>query len=188
MPKLRNAAIAGAATLLFAGAAVAATARFHTMAINLPDGSVAHITYAGDVAPKVSVDAADTLDAAYADPVMAMDRDLARVSAMMEAQRQQMMREVAAMQQQAVAGQTGQLVVTGNLPAGSSYHYTMVSTSSGKSSCTQTVEWRSDGPGKQPQVTKASAGDCGTAKSGEGDKPVPVSAPQRAAPVDPRSI
>ncbi len=191
MPKLRTAILAGGATLLFAGAAVAATAQFHTMSVNLPDGSVAHITYAGDVAPKVAVDEADAQAAAYADPFAAMDRDFARVSAMMEQQRQQMMQQVAAMQrqgQQQGAGQPGQLVVTGNMPAGSSYSYSMVSSSNGKGTCSQTVEWRSDGSGREPQVTRASSGDCGAIKGGEGDKPVPASAPQKAAAVDPRSI
>ena len=95
-----------------------------------------------------------------------------------------------AMQRQAPAGSgsAGHVVVTGNMPAGSSYSYTMVSSSDGKASCTQTVEWRSDGSGKAPQVTRASSGDCGTAKAGEGDQVVPVSAPAKAAPVDPRSI
>jgi hypothetical protein len=118
-----------------------------------------------------------------------MDRDFARVSAMMEAERQQAMQQVAAMQQQAAAGaQPGKVFVAGTMPTGSSYSYTVVSSSNGQGSCTQSVEWRSDGAGKEPQVTRASSGDCGAAKSGEGDKPVPVSAPQKAQPVDPRSI
>jgi hypothetical protein len=74
------------------------------------------------------------------------------------------------------------------MPQGSSYSYTMVSPSNGQGSCTQTIEWRSDGAGKEPQVTRASSGDCGAARSGEGDKPVPVSVAQKPAPVDPRSI
>jgi hypothetical protein len=183
MPKLRTALIAGAATLLFAGVAVAATAKFHTMQVNLPDGSVAQITYAGDVAPKVAVEPVDARADAYADPFAAMERDMALV----EQRNAEVMRQVAAMQQQAAAGgQPGQFVVTG--PAGASYSYTMVSSSTGNGTCTQTVEWRSDGSGKQPQVTRASSGDCGAVKGGEGDKPVPVSAPAKPAPVDPRSI
>ncbi|MDR2856396.1 MAG: hypothetical protein LBV50_00925 [Novosphingobium sp.] len=167
MPRFRTVALAGAAIVLFAGAAVAATAGFHTMSVNLPDGSVAHIRYAGDVAPRVAIEAADARQAA-------------------------MMRRMAAAQAQAAAagqgGEPGRFVVTGAMPAGSSYRYTMVSTSNGKGSCTQTVEWRSDGAGRQPQVTRASSGDCDAVKSGEGDKAVPVSATAKAPPVDPRSI
>lgn len=193
MPKLRTAVLAGAATVLFAGAAAAATAKFHTMSVDLPDGSVAHIQYVGDVAPKVSVEPVDARQVAFLDPFAAMDRqfaDLQRVSAMMERQHAEMMRQLATAQAQATAAARpgGQFVVTGNMPAGSSYQYTIVSSSSGKGTCTQTVEWRSDGAGKQPQVTRASSGDCGAVKGGEGDKVVPVSAPAKAAPVDPRSI
>jgi hypothetical protein len=183
MPKLRTALIAGAATLLFAGAATAATAKFHTMQVSLPDGSTAQITYAGDVAPKVSFEPVDAQLAAFVDPFVAMEREMA----LMEQRHAAMMREVAAMQRQAAA-QPGQFVVTGNMPRGTSYSYTMVSSSTGNGTCTQTVEWRSDGSGKQPQVTRASSGDCGAVKSGEGDKPVLVSAPAKPAPVDPRTI
>lgn len=190
MPKLRTAMIAGAATLLFAGVAVAATANLHTMQVSLPDGSVAQITYVGDTAPKVAIAPVDAQAAASADPFAAMDRDFARVSAMMAAQHQQAMQQVAAMQQQAAAAgaQPGKVFIAGTMPQGSSYSYSVVSSSNGRGSCTQSVEWRSDGAGKEPQVTRASSGDCGAAKSGEGDKPVPVSAPQKAQPVDPRSI
>jgi hypothetical protein len=188
MPKLRTVAIVGAATLLFAGAAVAATAKVKTMQVSLPDGSIANITYVGDVAPKVAIEPVD-VQAAYADPFAAMERDFARVSAMMEAQHRQAMEQIAAMQQQAaVSAQPGKVFIAGTMPRGSSYSYTMVSSSNGQGSCTQTVEWRSDGAGKEPQVRRASSGDCGAAKSGEGDKPVPASVSQKAAPVDPRSI
>lgn len=178
MPKLRTAVLAGVASLAFAGAAVAATAGLHTMTVDLPDGSVAHVTYAGDVPPRIAIEPVDVRAVAY-DPFLAMDREFVRVSALLAQQRQDMVRQAAAMQQQAVVG---------SVPAGSSYSYTMVSTSSGKGACTQTVEWRSTGAGQAPQVTRASSGDCGAARSGEGDKPVPVSAPAKPAPVDPRSI
>jgi hypothetical protein len=189
MSKLRTAVLAGGATLLFAGAAAAATAELHTMNVALPDGSVAHISYSGDVAPTVAIEPVDARAMAYADPFAAMEREMA----LMEQRHADMMRQVAAMQRQAAASaQPGQILVTSNLPAGTSYSYTMVSSSNGSGACTQTVQWRSDGAGKAPQVTRASSGDCGAVKSGEGDKAIPVSAPAPAAakpaPVDPRSI
>jgi hypothetical protein len=112
------------------------------------------------------------------------------MAAMMEQQRQETMHQVAAVQQQAAAAgsRAGQLVVSGNMHAGSSNQYTMVSSSSGNGTCTQSVEWRSDGSGKEPQVTRTSSGDCDAVKSGEGDKPVPASVPAKPARVDPRSI
>jgi hypothetical protein len=182
MPKLRTVVIAGAATLLFAGAAVAATAKVKTMQVSLPDGSIANITYVGDVAPKVVFEPVD-VQAAYSDTFAAMERDFARVSAIMEAQHRQAMQ-----QQVAVSAQPGKVFIAGTMPRGSSYSYTMVSSSNGQGSCTQTVEWRSEGVGKEPQVRRASSGDCGAAKNGEGDKPVPASVSQNAASVDPRSI
>jgi hypothetical protein len=184
MSKLRTAVLAGGATLLFAGAAAAATAEFHTMNVALPDGSVAHISYQGEVAPQVTVEPVDARALAYVDPFAAMEREMALI----EQRHADMMRQVAAMQRQAAAGgQPGQIVVTGNMPAGTSYSYTMVSSSTGSGSCTQTVEWRSDGSGKAPQVTRASSGDCSAVKRGEG-KAIPVSTPAKPAPVDPRSI
>jgi hypothetical protein len=190
MPKLRSAVIAGAAALLFAGAAVAATAKLHTMQVNLPDGSVAQITYVGDVAPKVAIAPAEAQAAAYADPFAAIDRNFARISAMMALQQQQAMQQVAAMERQAATtgAQSGKIFIAGNAPASSNYSYTIVSSSTGHGSCTQTLEWRSDGLAQQPQVVRASSGDCGVAKNGKADKPEPVSSPQKAAPGDTRSI
>jgi hypothetical protein len=189
MRKLRTVVLAGAAALLCAGVAVAATTEFHSISVNLPDGGIAHIEYAGDVAPRVAIAPAAARDAA--DSMFAMDPDFARISAMMARQQQEMMRQVAALRNQAAAGaqgQAGQFVVTGNMPAGSSYQYTMVSSSSGNGSCTQSIEWRSDGANKQPQVTRASSGDCGAVQGGEGSKPVPASAGQQAAVADGRTI
>jgi hypothetical protein len=187
MPKLRTVVIAGAATILFAGAAVAATAKVQTMQVSLPDGSIASITYTGNVAPRVAIEPADA-QAAHADPFAVMERDFARVSAMMEAQDQRAMQEIAAMQQQTVSAKPAKDSIAGTMPRGSSYSYMMVSSSNGQGSCTQTVEWRSDGASEEPKVTRASSGDCGSAKDGEGDKPVPVSVSPKAARVDPRSI
>ena len=42
--------LAGGAALLLAGTAAAAAEKLHTMHVALPDGSVAQIEYAGDVA------------------------------------------------------------------------------------------------------------------------------------------
>lgn len=186
MPKLRTALIACGASLLFAGAAFAAAEKFHTLKVDLPDGSVAHITYAGDVAPKVAIEPGDPRQLAAFDPFAAMERDIA----LMEQRHAQILQQVAQMQRAAAEGQAahpGQVLVSGNLPAGSSYSYTMVSTSTGKNGCTQTVEYRSDGAAAEPKVTRTSSGDCDAIRMN--DQPVPASAPAREAPRhDPRSI
>jgi hypothetical protein len=186
MPKLRTVALAGGVSLLFAGAAFAAAEKLHTMKVDLPDGSVAHITYAGDVAPKVAVEPGDARQMVAYDPFAAMDREMA----VMEQRHAQIMQQVAEMQRAAASGQAaqpGQVLISGNLPTGSSYSYTMVSSANGKTACTQTVEYRSDGSSAEPKVTHASSGDCDAVKMN--DKPVTVSAPKEA-PVrhDPLSI
>ncbi len=88
--------LAGGAALLVAGTAVAAE-RLHRMEVALPDGSVAHIEYAGEVAPKVTVEAADPRAQAASDPF----RELDRMAAAMEARQQAMMQQVAAMERAA---------------------------------------------------------------------------------------
>jgi hypothetical protein len=71
------------------------------------------------------------------------------------------------------------------LPPGTRFSYTYVSTTSGPHGCTRTVEWRSDGSAKQPQVIRAASGDCdGPAKSA-GPASASASAPTPAAPVKP---
>ena len=190
--KLRGMVLAGAASLLVAGAALAATGKFKTMQVDLQDGSMEQIEYQGNVAPKVTVVPA-ARDAAPMDPFAELDRMADR----MQQQHQLTMQQMAALQQQAASGAgqvsqaAGQVVVTSNLPAGSSYQYTVVSTSSAKGgSCTQTIEWKSDGSARQPQVTRAKSGDCDAVKPN--DKPVPASAPraqpQPDKPFDPRTI
>lgn len=182
MRKATVALLAGAGLALAAGTAAAAE-RLHTMQVALPDGSIAEIAYAGNVAPRTEVVPAEAV--AY-DPFAEMER----ISAMMEARHAAMMRRMAALQQQAraavAAGQAapGQVLVTGTLPAGARYSYTMVSTTSGANGCTQTVEYRSDGSSAQPKVTRTNSGDCSAVN--RNPAPVQVSAPAKpAAPAVP---
>lgn len=179
--KLRTLVLAGAASILVTGAALAATGKLKTAQVDLHDGSVAQSEYVGEVAPNV------TVTQTALDPFAELDR----MTAQMEQQHAMMQQQMAALQQQAASGavQPGQVVVTSNMPAGSSYQYTVVSTSNGKGgSCTRTIEWKSDGSAREPQVTRASSGDCDAVKPS--DKPVPISAPQAqpAKPFDPRTI
>jgi hypothetical protein len=48
--------VAGIAAAAIAGTAIAASSKTHVMNVLLPDGSVAHVEYVGDVAPKVIVE------------------------------------------------------------------------------------------------------------------------------------
>src|SRR5947199_9703710 len=52
--KLSAILLAGAAAAI-AGTALAATSNSHVMNVSLPDGSVAHVEYVGNVPPKVTV-------------------------------------------------------------------------------------------------------------------------------------
>lgn len=170
--KLRKTVLIGAAACMAAGGAAFAAGKSQVKTVDLGNGSVAQIEYAGDIAPRVTIVPAES------DPFAQMDRMFAQ----MEAQRQQMMQQVAEMQRQATASGSqgnqmpGQIVVSTNAPAGSSYSYTVVtSTSANGKSCTQTVEYSSDGKGAEPKVTRASSGDCDAVKPNE--NPVPAAAP-----------
>lgn len=188
MRKLHAALLAAGGVALVAGTAYAA-GKLNTMDVALPDGSVAQISYAGDVAPRVEIVPVE----AAADPFVEMQR----MSAMMQARHEAMMRQVAEMQQRAQqqilaaqragaarSGGPGQIVVSTSAPSGaggSSYAYTVVSTTSSGNGCTQTVEYRSDGSGAEPKVTRTSAGDCSAVQKNA--PPIPAAAPaKRTAP------
>jgi hypothetical protein len=157
----RKIILAGGAALLALGTAAAAADKLHTMNVALPDGSVAHIQYVGDVAPRVMVRPVEAVPIAFVDPFAQMDQ----VFAAMEAQHRAMMQQVAEMQQaaaQAAAGSPDGFTLTGNLPAGTQFTY--VSTTTDANGCTRTVEYSSDGGSQQPKVTKTSAGSCDAAQ------------------------
>lgn len=188
MRKLHAALLAAGGVALVAGTAYAA-GKLNTMDVALPDGSVAQISYAGDVAPRVEIVPVE----AAADPFVEMQR----MSAMMQARHEAMMRQVAEMQQRAQqqilaaqragaarTGGPGQIVVSTNAPAGS-YAYTMVSTTSSGNGCTQTVEYRSDGSGAEPKVTRTSAGDCSAVQKNAPAIPAAAPAQRTKAPAVP---
>ena len=160
--------VSGTAVLALAGAAAAAghlESRPNVLTIQLPDGAVAQIHYAGKVAPQVVVAPAGAAAMApiglpAADAPFAL---LDRISAQMD-------REMAQMSAQARALEALPLVAPGqlqrtefaNLPAGAS-SYSFVSTFSGGGVCSRSVEITAQGPGRQPKVVSSSSGDCGAA-------------------------
>lgn len=186
MRKSNKLLLAGAAGVLLAGAAIAA-AREHVMTVALPDGAVAHISYQGDVAPKVRLEQArpgriDFVPVATADPFAAMQREFAAMDADFAA----MMRQAATMQQRAAqmdaldASGTPHMVAFGRVPKGAVVHYSYVSTSS-NGGCTTRVEYSSDGTsGAQPRMLKTSSGDCGGAVEAKPAQPLMTSAPKPA--------
>ncbi|MCX7865437.1 MAG: hypothetical protein N2423_10475 [Novosphingobium sp.] len=182
MPSIRKMVLAGAATFLFAGAAVAATSNLHTMHIDLPDGSVARIHYSGDVAPKVEIRQVATRAPASPDAIEAVMfpqfTGFDRIAAMLDAQRQAMLSWIAQLQRQAFLPVVpADLMAASSLPGSASVGFSFTSVSNGKTVCTQSVEWRSDGSGSRPTVTRASSGDCEALGTENGQKVVPVMAP-----------
>lgn len=204
MRKLRTALIAGVVTLGVAGVAVAAAERVHVMKVDLPDGGVAQIHYIGDVAPRIQVVSAPSgpmqiavpagfeapgfEQVAAGDPFAEMDMMMAQ----MEQRHHAMMQQFAQMQQTAMAAQAnGQReeqpvqVAQGALPQGSVVQYSFYSSTSGQNGCTQTVEWRSDGSAKEPQVVRASSGNCDSAQRSGEAKPA-AEVVQHAVPAKPK--
>jgi hypothetical protein len=151
-------------TFALASAALAAGAneKFHNLMIALPDGSVQHIRYTGDVAPQVVILPASrqiapvSLFDAFDAPFAALDR----LAAEMDRQRDAMLRQVAMLRAQAASGKAGvSPAVVANMPAGS-VSYSFVSTSSGKGFCSESLQVTSYGAGQKPKVVSQSSGDC----------------------------
>jgi len=171
----RTTFLAGAAALLAAGTAAGAADQLNTMKAALPDGSIAHIEYTGEVAPKVTVEPVGSRVRIAYDPFAELDR----IALEMRARQQAMMRQMAAMQQaaaQAATATPGAVTLIGNLPAGA--HVSYFSSTTEASGCTRTVQYSSDGSGEEPRVTRASAGNCDAAASEAGPTPAAEPAPR----------
>jgi hypothetical protein len=150
------------------------------MNVPLPDGSVAHVEYVGDVAPKVTVDPARPFAAAMGDwAPFASFAGFDRMIEQMNRETEAMMRQAQQMQQVAghtvAGGATPYVAAFGNAPAGASSSTTIVSYSNGNSTCTRTTEAVSQGPGKPPKVTSSVSGNCGSPAAPA--QPSPSSAP-----------
>ncbi|ABQ71383.1 hypothetical protein Swit_5275 (plasmid) [Rhizorhabdus wittichii RW1] len=154
------------AASLVGGVAYAASHE-HKMTVDLPGGESAHITYFGDTPPQVKIsqtqpDQTDFVDAAF-QPFARMDR----ISAVMDAQMNAMMRRVADLHAQSAdvtASEAPHFVSVSGLPKGAQVRYSYSSTTIGPNGCAQSVTWTSDGTGNaQPKMTKTSTGDCSAA-------------------------
>jgi hypothetical protein len=160
--KLPAFAFAGVAAIMIAGAAVAAAPRTHKMDVPLPDGSVAHVEYVGDIAPRVTVEprtyASGAGPWAMSFPSFAgFDRMIQEMNRRTE----EMMRQANEMTHRPV-GAAPYIASYGDLPAGGT-STTIVSVSNGGGTCTRTTEVVSQGAGKAPKVTSNVSGQCGAA-------------------------
>ena len=159
-----KAVLAVASTFALAGAAVAAGAaeKVHNLMIALPDGSVQHIRYTGDVAPQVVFQQAsrEAAPAGLFDDVDAPFAALDRMVAELNRQSDAMLRQAAMLSAQAARGSaTVSPAVVANMPAGS-VSYSFFSSSSGNGSCSQSLQVTSFGVGQKPKVVSQSSGDC----------------------------
>lgn len=162
MRRLPAFALTAVAAAALAGTAVAAAPKSHVMNVPLPDGSVAHIEYVGDVAPKVKIDSRPMADAADAwgmpfPSFAGFDRMIDQ----MQRQSQAMMRQAQEMVKQPV-GAAPYIASYASMPAGQT-STTVVSISNNGSTCTRSTEVVSQGPGKAPKVTSRVSGQCGNA-------------------------
>lgn len=176
----RTMLLAGAA-LVAAGTTAAAAETLNKMQVALPDGGTVHVEYAGDVAPKVTVEQAPRQARVVAyDPLAELDR----IAYAMRARQVAMMRQMAAMQAAATqagsAGAAPGVVSVGNVPAGAQVSY--FSSTTDANGCTHTVQYSSDGSGAEPQVTRANSGSCDSAVPSNA-APAPA-----AAPAPPRKL
>ena len=166
MNKLPAIAI-GVAAAALAGTAIAATPKTHRMDVPLPDGSVAHITYVGEVAPKVSI---DPRPLAYSQPEWGMPfpsfAGFDKIFQEMNQRTEEMMRRAQQVAHQPAAA-APYIASSGNVPAGQT-STTVVSVSNDGATCTRSTEVVSQGSGKPPKVTSSVSGQGGPATAPSG--------------------
>jgi len=199
LPRTKYLYAAAALALVGAGAAQAATEKLHAMKVAAPDGSVVHVQYTGDVAPRVEVVPVEAV--MPADAVVDPFAQMARISAMMDAQMAAMMQRAALVEQQtraqrmqlqqAVARGEGKPVApgvtfVGDVPAG--MHVTYTSSTTDANGCTRTVSYASDGSGAQPRMTQAASDGCDAAVQGNAVVPAKVEQPVEPAPAPGRKV
>lgn len=183
MRSISKLALAGLGLVALTGGAALAQ-EMHVMKVALPDGSAAHIRYAGDKPPQVAVVPVAqriAVPIVLARPMASPFADFDRVFADMDRRMAAMMQQARMLASQPVPSGKLETVNLGKLPAGT-VRYSFTSTTTGNGSCTQSVQYISDGSAAQPRVVSQSSGDCSaTAKPMvEVSVPAPKAAPAPA--------
>ena len=170
---VRSAIIAGIASAALAGAAFAGNDKSNMMLVALPDGSVEHIRYEGDVAPRVVLVPTPTA-ASFFEAAFGSSSPFAE----MEAQAAAMMRQAATIQAWGPASNGDGVVLTNGAgqPVGV-MQYSYVSSTTSADGCTRTVRISSSASTPQPNVIRTSAGNCSAARPSPAI--VPASRPSR---------
>jgi len=186
MRNVRTAILVGVAAIAVAalsGVAAARDLNTHVMTVEVPGGGVAEIRYTGDVPPQVVFSPAPTTLSAFT-PFGAFFgsappfTELERISAAMDREAASLMRQAELLARAPALG-ANQVIETGlrSLPPGTT-SYTMMSTWSGNSVCSQSIEITSPANGGQPRVVSRSSGNCGSAPSSA----APIGTPTVPAP------
>jgi hypothetical protein len=167
MRPVRKAIVASAAVIALAAVAGWAAAEIkdaHVMEVRLPDGSVARFRYAGDSPPMVSIGPAPIAFPSLAPTLDPWSQEapfaaLARLSATMDREADAILREAPAHRGLAFQGSD---LARGDLrkPPSGAQAFSTVSTLSGNSNCTRSVQYTWLGDGKPPQVVTHTAGAC----------------------------
>ncbi|MBV9527362.1 hypothetical protein [Sphingomonas sp.] len=169
MRTLSKLALAGVLAAGLAGVATAAARPVHVMSVPLPDGTVARVRYAGDVAPRVTVvpvvPANPWVPVALpggVDPAGFGMPDLGAMFDQMDRQMTAAMQQVDELAHQPLATAPGaaSMASFGGVPAGST-SFSSVTVSQNGHQCSRSTEVVGQGPGKPPRVTSQSSGDCG---------------------------
>jgi hypothetical protein len=164
----RKAVFAGLASFALAGTAFAAESapRFNTMHVGLPDGSVAHIRYSGDVAPRVFIAPARARAARGFAPawgLRAFDPApfamLDRIAMEMNRRAAEMMRAMA-MAPPIAADAAPRLVAGTSLPAAGFVGYSIVSQVTGDGRCTRRWVMTREAPDRKPKMFTEASGHC----------------------------
>jgi hypothetical protein len=165
--------LAGIAAVALAGtAAWAADSDIHTMTVQLPGGGVEHITYTGNVAPKVVVAPNGMAGMPQIGFMPMAFPNFAQMQANMAAQMAQMhamIQRANAMAAQAAASAPNGTMAISNGGQGGSYF------------CSRSIQITTDAHGKQ-NVVEHAAGNCGGGNS-QTSAPAAHPAPAKGTPI-----
>jgi hypothetical protein len=171
--KTLMAGIAGLALAAGCTAALAGGEAVHAMTVALPGGGTVVIQYAGDAAPQVRFGATPVAADFFGpdSPFAAIER----VSAQMDREITDMMRQADAMAMQTANLDRPFEADMRSLPAGVS-EYSAVSMMTGNGFCSRSTQITSFGNGQKPKVVTRTSGDCSKpqgAMEQPGEKPDP---------------
>ncbi|OEC95555.1 MULTISPECIES: hypothetical protein [unclassified Rhizobium] len=194
MLTLRNAFLISAGLIIATGLASQAVAQqkieqsanTHQMTVRLPDGSLELIRYSGAQPPTITFrdDPASMAGFSPFDDISPF-ADIERISAAMDREAAALMNDPRLFAPWPDGSDNLMKIDLSKLPAGVK-GYTVISTTSGKGTCTQTVEYFSSGSGK-PRVEKTSSGSCGPAQS-PATRPAHAIAPQPSPSHQPSNV